>query len=1013
MPDGSENIGGIDVSVGLDYSDVAADFATIQDQAQGAGEGIAEAFNSGAGGVTTFDEAVQSAAGSVYACTQETLDQIAALQAAGEAEDAAAAKAKEEAAAQNEAANAAAESAEKHGELLKTLLEFAGITVGIDALKEFAEGSIEAAASTEKATIALGALRGNSEAAGEQIEDLKATAQQFAVPFESLVGINQRFAALGLTVAESRDAMHSAIEAAAAMNTSVDNAANAIDRMVLSGTAGTRQLLALGLSTSDLARAMGVATDETKKAFAALDQEQRLETINTALKKFGDTAEQTAAGMEGSWTKLKNATVFAMEGIGNAIGPVAAKFADLATGVLNLLTGLDGTQKAIADSEKDWQLLAVEADRAGISHKELDQQFNQLLISADNYTARLRSLIEEQGKVAPETSKATDATSLYGAALADSQAKLAKVTAEYQAGKATAEELLSAQSQLAAAQGAYNDKIAAGAVSQEYANRQIKEFAPPVTAAAAGMDLYSAAAEGANARQEALQLGLGMAGERLEQAAASYNRASQTGVGYVEALNGLVAAQKAYDKAAKEAGATQEAWDEAVATAPSLAPQMDASAKATKAALDSLNEFVPALDNPIKPAQTLDEAFKALRLTVDDTTGDVGTKMVQAFDTVAASGKATTQQLDAAWSQVSGAVSKLAKTDLPEAVHQQQIYVDALAATDPPAQKLIAAEQALLKDEIALAQERGQSADKYMIELANLNEQTKILNDTTNIWGRAYTSVTVDIDKAFSSLGSNISAGIMQGENFSKIWQTIWKGFAQEILNVAITAIEQWAEKYLISAGIIHTATAATTAAQTAAHTATMAQKAAETTATATLAAAQKADSAALIAQMGAEEAGLGTLGTAWGTFDASRLAGIASLKAAETVADVGEVSGAAGIAGAFGFASVMEALPFPANVAVAPAVAAASAAEVLGAFVPMASFAGGIDYVPYDMVAQIHQGERIVTAAENSSTTNNSNPVTVQIIVQADRNPQETARQLARHLTRLSPVFSPLGAGV
>jgi hypothetical protein len=108
-----------------------------------------------------------------------------------------------------------------------------------------------------------------------------------------------------------------------------------------------------------------------------------------------------------------------------------------------------------------------------------------------------------------------------------------------------------------------------------------------------------------------------------------------------------------------------------------------------------------------------------------------------------------------------------------------------------------------------------------------------------------------------------------------------------------------------------------------------------------------------------------------------------------------------------------MEALPFPANVAAAPAVAAASAAEVLGAFVPMASFAGGIDYVPYDMVAQIHQGERIVTAAENSSTTNNSNPVTVQIIVQADRNPQETARQLARHLTRLSPVFSPLGAGV
>jgi hypothetical protein len=105
-----------------------------------------------------------------------------------------------------------------------------------------------------------------------------------------------------------------------------------------------------------------------------------------------------------------------------------------------------------------------------------------------------------------------------------------------------------------------------------------------------------------------------------------------------------------------------------------------------------------------------------------------------------------------------------------------------------------------------------------------------------------------------------------------------------------------------------------------------------------------------------------------------------------------------------------MEDVPYPANIALAPAIAAASTAEVLGAFVPMASFAGGIDYVPYDMIAQIHEGERIVPASQNTGTSNG--PVNVTIQVYADRNPQETARQLARHLTRLSPVFSPLGAG-
>ena len=943
MADGSENIGGIDVSVGLDYADVAAAFATIQNQAQGAGESIAEAFNSGAGGVTTFDDAVQSASASISGCTQETLDQIAALQAAGEAEDAAAAKAKEEGAAQNEAAEAAAESAEKHGELLKTLLEFAGITLGIEALKEFAEGSIEAAASTEKATIALGALRGNAESAGEQIEDLKATAQQFAVPFESLVSINQRFAALGLTVAESRDAMHSAIEAAAAMNTSVDNAANAIDRMVLSGTAGTRQLLALGLSTNDLARAMGVATGETQKAFAVLDQEQRLEIINTALKKFGDTAEQTAAGMAGSWTKLKNATVFAMEGIGNAIGPVAAKFADLATGVLNLLTGLDRTQKAIADSEKDWQLLAVEADRAGISHKELDRQFNQLLISADNYTARLRSLIEEQGKVAPETSKATDATSkatdatsLYGAALKDAEDNLSKVSSAYQSGKATAVELISAQSQLAAAQNVYNTALDAGAVKQAYANRDIKEFVPAATAAAQGMELYGAQAIAAAAKQDSLMVGLGMADERLKDLAMAYLQAKQSGMGVEEAAAALAAGLKADEAAAKAAGVSQEQWNKIVAEGMALpvGPSLKSIAEGAKSAAAALASMLPPTEAPIKPAQTLAEAYKVLGLTAHDAEGNIETKTAQATETILKQHVGLID-LETAWTKVGGAIDRLT---LPQAIKLEGEFIAQLQAAGAPEQTLLSLEEKRLQNEIKLAEQQGNGASKYMIDLANANEKTLILNSTTNILGRSYQSLMNDVNKAFSGVASNISKLIVEGGKFSAVWHEIWTKFAEDILTTVITAIEQWLMKLILSNVVARASTSAT---------------------------------------------------------------------------DVMAVTGQAGIAGAAAFSSVIEALPFPENVEVAPEVADAAAGAVMGSFVPLASFAGGIDYVPYDMIAQIHQGERIVTAAENSSTTNNSNPVTVQIIVNADRNPRETARQLARHLTRLSPAFSPMGAGV
>ena len=462
-----------------------------------------------------------------------------------------------------------------------------------------------------------------------------------------------------------------------------------------------------------------------------------------------------------------------------------------------------------------------------------------------------------------------------------------------------------------------------------------KEFLAPISAAAAGMDLFSAKTEAANAKQESLVLGLGLAQSGLQEAAANFNRASQSGEGYYEALNQLEGAQKKVDAAEKALGVSQEQVNKAFAGAPAIAPMFDATAKAAQTALEALKGFEPALAGPLKPAQTLEEAFKALHLTVLDAEGDVGGKLVQAFDTVATSGKATAQQIDAAWGAVSGQVTKLAKTDLPEAIKQQQLYVSALEATDAPLNKQLTAEATLLKTEISLAQERGTSADAYMVQLANINERTTILNATTNILGRTYTSLMADVNKSFTAVAGDISKLIVEGGKFSAVWHEIWTQFAEDILTTVITAIEQWVLKLI--------------------------------------------------------------LGSAVG-------------KAAASALDVGQVIGQAGVAGAAGFASVMADVPFPLNVALAPAVGAAAAATVIGSFVPLASFATGIDYVPYDIIAQIHQGEAIIPASQNN--TSNNNPVSVTIIVQADRNPAETARQLARHLKTLSPVFSPLGAG-
>ena len=1097
---GSENIGGINVSVSADYSGLQAEFEQIQAQAQDSGEQIASSFEAGGHSVTGLDDAVTGATASFQEfsdAAQSVINEQAELEAnaaqaastlqelyqgfqQGTVSAETLARAQEDlqeslkqlAPAAEEVGHASEEGANGLSELLKAGLELGGIVVGVEALKALAEEALEAYSTTERASVALTAMTGSAQEATEIIEGLKKVALSDALSFPTLVQAEQRMVAFGFSLATIPAALQAAADAAAATGNDFGQVTASMDRIALAGQLTARQLSQLGISTQDVATSMGKSVTDVAAAFKALDESARLQILTESLGKFAGVATSMADTVSGQWQNLKTESEFAFEAIGAVIAPLAEQLLKLASGAVKEVAeafeslgatfkNVEGTIQPIASGigtvitavaaltgalgplktawSGAWSLIGnyntyTLASKAinGLANeiqlltgtspaiKTMGVTIQDTLAHFESLGTTAQSTLDAVAKANAETLKSTaplsavvDATDQTQQAYKGAVATLGTLTDAYRTNTTvlnghivTLADIATAEKQVEAAAKAAGISVAAMAPPQG----PLHEFVPTITAAAAGMDLYSAAAVAAGAKQENLLLGLGMADENLKRAAIAYNAASMSGIGLVEATNALVEALKKDDAAAKAAGVSQEDWNKAVAAAPSIQPQMDASAKSIMAAVGSLDKFEPALTAPVKPAQTLDEAVKALRLSVDDVSGDVGTKMVQAFDTVATSGKATTQLLEAAWGQVSGAVSKLAKTDLPEAVKQQQLYVSALAATDPPAQKLIAAQEALLTDEIALAQERGQSADQYMIDLANLNQDTQILNSTTNILGRTYTSLMDDVNKAFSSLSSNISAGIIQAQSFTKIWQTVWKGFAQEILTTAITAIEDWAAKFLLSSGIVHAATTATTATQTAASAIFVKLKTAETTATTALATAQKVASAALLTQMGAEGSGLAALGTAWDTFDADRIDGIADLQVAQSIANVGAVSGEAAVAGAAGFASVMEDMPYPANVAQAPVIAAAAANQVLDVFGPLASFAGGIDYVPYDMIAQIHEGERIVPASQNTGVSNG--PVSVTIQVYADRNPQETARQLARHLTRLSPVFSPLGAG-
>lgn len=191
---------------------------------------------------------------------------------------------------------------------------------------------------------------------GVNLDELKTKTSQAADATGMAGGqIRGYFNTMGIAGITNADLLSSSFQSLAGQSyqtgIGIDTMENAVRKMVMSGNAGQMSLQRLGITTEDLATAMGVTKDEAKEAFEALTPEGRLEAITKAM---GDGKEANEM-YKNSYEGLKNQAMTAMSGLMGAIGqgilPVINPLIQQATGFVKGFTsafqGLPGPVQAV------------------------------------------------------------------------------------------------------------------------------------------------------------------------------------------------------------------------------------------------------------------------------------------------------------------------------------------------------------------------------------------------------------------------------------------------------------------------------------------------------------------------------------------------------------------------------------------------------------------------------------------------------------------------------------------
>ena len=155
--------------------------------------------------------------------------------------------------------------------------------------------------------------------------------------------IREYFNQMGIAGVTNTELLTSSFEAlsgkAYQTNSSVEQMSGKMSMMVMSGMASNRMLKTLGISTEDLANAMGVTEEQVSDTFKSLSQEERIQALTTAMGDGTEANEMYKTSYEG----LKAQAEASLTGLGIAVGqtilPIVIPAMQGAKGVIDGLTG--------------------------------------------------------------------------------------------------------------------------------------------------------------------------------------------------------------------------------------------------------------------------------------------------------------------------------------------------------------------------------------------------------------------------------------------------------------------------------------------------------------------------------------------------------------------------------------------------------------------------------------------------------------------------------------------------